>query len=43
MGVCTFALVICYAKPMRRILVSIVACLAVPYFCTLPHKLHDFR
>jgi hypothetical protein len=37
------ALVIQHAKHMHRIVVSPVACLDLPYFCTLPHKRHKFR
>jgi len=37
------ALVIQYAKRMRRIELSSVAYLALQYFFTLPHKQHDSR
>jgi len=42
---CVFvALVIQHAEPMRRIVLSFVACLALPYFFSiLSHKRHDFR
>jgi len=37
------ALVIQHAKRMRRILLSSVPCLALPYFLTLPHGRRDLR
>ena len=39
----TVALVIQHAMRMRRIILSSVASLALPYFFTLSHKRHDFR
>jgi hypothetical protein len=37
------ALVIQHVKRMRHIILSSVACLALPYFFTFSHKRYDFR
>ena len=37
------ASVIQYAKRMRRIILSTVSCLAVPYFSTLSRKRYDLK
>ena len=37
------AFVIQYEKSMRRIILSSVACPAVPYFPAVSHKRHDFQ
>jgi hypothetical protein len=37
------AFVIQHTMRMRRIILSSVACLAVPYLSTSSHKRHDFR
>jgi len=44
MNVCLYlALVVQHAKRMRRIILSPVACLDLPYVATLSHKRLDFR
>jgi len=37
------ALAIQHAQRMCHIILSSMACLVLPYFSTLPHKLHDFQ
>jgi hypothetical protein len=39
----SITLVIQRAKRVRRVIMSPVACMAVPYFTTLSHKRYDFR
>jgi hypothetical protein len=39
----SIALVIQHAKRMRLVILSSVACLALPYFSKFSHKRNDFR
>ena len=39
--VCVFSLVVQHAKRMRHVILSYVACVALPYFSTLAHKRPD--
>jgi len=32
-----------HERRMRRVVLSSVTCLVLPYISTLPHKLHEFR
>jgi len=43
MTLCILALFIQHAMRMRRIILSSVAGLSLPYFSTLPYKEQDFR